>query len=113
MLGQLKLDQVCQEIIGSCQVIAEITGNKPVPFAFPYQSLGIDRQLLKKIYQKNDFVGLFFDTNGILPYEDFIVDRIWADAPEWNLGRSTLPDLLHLTYQNMLLEKMRKLGVYQ
>ncbi len=81
------------EIVDSCQDVARITGQSVVPFAFPYDGVGVDRHLLASIRSESPMVGLLFDTQGLERDEPFIVNRICCDrppsrsAPQSNLSR--------------------------
>lgn len=107
LLCDLDLDEIRHEIKDSCHIIQSITGDERIPFAFPFYGAGIPLEWLDQIRSEDSSVGLFFDTNGLHRGSGLVLDRIWADAPEWDgSGRSTLPQLLHLTYEDMLLERL-------
>jgi peptidoglycan/xylan/chitin deacetylase (PgdA/CDA1 family) len=67
------------EIVESCRVIQEITGQSSVPFAFPYFGGGIDRTWLARLQRQHDVVGLFFDTQGLRPDAPFVVQRVFGE----------------------------------
>jgi peptidoglycan/xylan/chitin deacetylase (PgdA/CDA1 family) len=90
-LQDLPREVVEQEIIESCRIVRDITGQTSVPFAFPYFGGGLDRTWLARIRQENDFIGLFFDTGGLVEEEPFIVNRVFAER----VGRGqTLDEIL-------------------
>jgi peptidoglycan/xylan/chitin deacetylase (PgdA/CDA1 family) len=67
------------EIVESCRIIQKITGQSSVPFAFPYFGGGIDRTWLARLQRQNDFVGLFFDTQGLRSDAPFVVQRVFGE----------------------------------
>jgi peptidoglycan/xylan/chitin deacetylase (PgdA/CDA1 family) len=67
------------EIVESCRIVREITGQTTVPFAFPYFGGGVDRSWLAQLREKHDFIGLFFDTDGVREDEPFVVQRIFGE----------------------------------
>jgi peptidoglycan/xylan/chitin deacetylase (PgdA/CDA1 family) len=73
-----------RDIVESCAHIRDLTGQRQVPFAFPFGGAGVDREFLQCIRQRNPFVGLYFDTNELRPDRAFIVNRIGADIPDAN-----------------------------
>src|SRR5579872_48794 len=54
-----------REIVESCRIIRDLTGQRSVPFAFPYSGAGIDRAWLAGLRRRYNFIGLFFDTGGL------------------------------------------------
>jgi len=89
-------EQMEKEIVTSCDIIRQTTGQKKVSFAFPHSGNGIDRSFLASLSKRYDFIELFFDTGGIRTDAPFIVDRVWADPPAGCVGDETnLPRLLH------------------
>lgn len=91
------------EILESCRIVREITGQSSVPFAFPYSGGGLDRAWLAGLRARHDFVGLLFDTGGVREDAPFVVQRVfgerfsrdrtldailrraWADPAAWRL----------------------------
>jgi peptidoglycan/xylan/chitin deacetylase (PgdA/CDA1 family) len=95
MLQRMSEFQVEQEIIRSCDTIREVTGQKKVPFSFPYSGEGIPETFLADLLQRYDFVELFFDSGGLRKTAPHIVDRFWADFPDGSRADKTnLPWLL-------------------
>ncbi len=95
-LSHLSNEEIEEEIVTSCKIIMDLTGEKEVPFAFPFSGEGIDRRFLKDLVTRHKFLGLFFDTGGLRQDEDFIVNRVFADqpTPSYILPRSNIPHLL-------------------
>jgi len=69
------------EIVTSCDIIRQITGQKKVPFAFPYTGNGLEATFLADLLRRYDFIELFFDLQGLQSSPPFIVNRLWADLP--------------------------------
>jgi peptidoglycan/xylan/chitin deacetylase (PgdA/CDA1 family) len=67
------------EIVDSCRIVRDITGQLSVPFAFPYFGGGLDRAWLAGLRQQHDFIGLFFDTDGVREDERFVVQRVFGE----------------------------------
>jgi len=80
-LQELSLTQAEYEIVESCRIIRDLTGQKSVPFAFPWSGADLDRAWLEQIRRKYDFVGLFFDAYGFRPDVRFVVQRIKGERP--------------------------------
>jgi len=78
-LGRLAPEEVQQEIVASCEFVRDLTGQKKVPFAFPWSGSGIDPEALAQITRRYDFIELFFDSGGLEPSPPHIVNRFWAD----------------------------------
>lgn len=91
-----------QEIVESCDKIRSITGQKSVPFAFPYSGEGLDVSTLREIVRKHDFIGLLFDTNGLRQDADFVVNRLYAGClpSDPRATGATLPDILRTAWSH-------------
>jgi len=108
LLSKLTYEELEQEITGSCRMIQEITQNESIPFSFPFYGHQIDKNYLREIQDENQEVGLFFDSSGLRESSDFILDRIWADPPEWDQsGKSNIEPLIKLAYREILFSKLR------
>lgn len=81
-LQDLTPAEVEREIVESCRVIHQLTGQESVPFAFPYFGGGLDRRWLAEIREQHPFVGLFFDTQGLRRDADFVVQRVFGERFE-------------------------------
>jgi len=102
-LGHLSQEEIEKEIINSCQVIRDLTNKEPVPFAFPYSAMGIERDYLGALLKRTPLVGLLFDTKGLSFDKRFIVNRIWVESPKINpTGHTPLPLILRRAYQTQL-----------
>jgi hypothetical protein len=103
-LGELAPDAVRQEILDSCRVVREITGQAEAPFAFPFSADGVDSSLLASLQRECAFLGAFFDCRGITSDDTLLVDRIWADPPSTQKnGRSNIGRLLKAAYEHCVL----------
>ena len=78
-LQDLPRKEVEREIIDSCRIVRDITGQASVPFAFPYSGGGLDREWLADLRRAHDFIGLFFDTGGLVEDEPFVVNRVFGE----------------------------------
>jgi peptidoglycan/xylan/chitin deacetylase (PgdA/CDA1 family) len=81
-LQDLPVAEAESEIIESCRVIHELTGQPSVPFAFPYFGGGLDRGWLAKLREQHPFIGLFFDTQGLQRDTPFVVQRVFGERIE-------------------------------
>lgn len=72
-----------REIVESCRIIRDLTGQLTVPFAFPFFGGGISRKWLADLRRRHEFIGLFFDTDGVSNDEDFVIHRVFGER----LGR--------------------------
>ena len=79
LLQKLSRDEAAHEIVNSCRMVRDLTGQRTVPFAFPYVGSGVDRAWLAKLRRQNDFIGLFFDTQGLREDENFVVQRVFGE----------------------------------
>jgi peptidoglycan/xylan/chitin deacetylase (PgdA/CDA1 family) len=68
-----------REIVESCRIVRDITGQPSVPFAFPYFGAGLDRAWLAGLREQHDFIGLFFDTDGVREDEPCVVQRVFGE----------------------------------
>jgi peptidoglycan/xylan/chitin deacetylase (PgdA/CDA1 family) len=78
-LQDLSLEQAEREIVESCRIVQDLTGQTSVPFAFPYFGEGLDRHWLARLREQYPFVGLFFDTQGLRGDVPFVVQRIFGE----------------------------------
>lgn len=78
-LGDLSPREAEAEIVESCRVIHEITGQASVPFAFPYFGGRLDRAWLAELRRRHDLIGLYFDTDGLREDEPFVVQRVFGE----------------------------------
>jgi peptidoglycan/xylan/chitin deacetylase (PgdA/CDA1 family) len=78
-LQELSRADAEREIVESCRVIRDITGQSSVPFAFPYFGGDLDRDWLGALREQNDVIGLYFDTDGVREDEPFVVQRVFGE----------------------------------
>jgi peptidoglycan/xylan/chitin deacetylase (PgdA/CDA1 family) len=79
-----------REIVESCRIVRDLTGQREVPFAFPYFGGGLDRGWLARLRQQHDFIGLFFDTDGLREDVPFVVQRVFGER----IGHDRTPDAI-------------------
>ncbi len=82
LLQNLSVEQAEHEIVESCRIIRDLTGQASVPFAFPYSGGGLDRPWLARLREQYPFVGLFFDTQGQRRDVPIVVQRIFGERIE-------------------------------
>jgi peptidoglycan/xylan/chitin deacetylase (PgdA/CDA1 family) len=87
MLQTLSRERMEEEIVLSCQIVRDITGQKHVPFAFPYHGQGIDRSFLADILARYPFIEMIFDSGPLRRGPPFVVDRVWPEEPTGDLSR--------------------------
>jgi peptidoglycan/xylan/chitin deacetylase (PgdA/CDA1 family) len=98
-LQRMGSDQLEREVVTSCRIVRELTGQASVPFAFPYHGKGIDRDMLAGLRERHPFIELIFDTGDLRRDAPFIVDRVWADPPPADGTRRTnLPESLRRSW---------------
>jgi len=78
-LGSLSRADAEQEIVESCRIVRDLTGQASVPFAFPYFGGTLDRAWLAQLRRQHDVIGLFFDTDGLREDEPFVVQRVFGE----------------------------------
>jgi peptidoglycan/xylan/chitin deacetylase (PgdA/CDA1 family) len=81
-LQELTLAEAEHEIVESCRIVRDLTGQASVPFAFPYFGGGLDRFWLEKLRKQYPFIGLFFDTQGLRRDAPFVVQRVFGERIE-------------------------------
>lgn len=77
--------EIESEMVASCNEVRAITGQERVPFAFPYSGLGVDRQLIAGILNRNSTIELIFDSGCLRNDPNFIVNRVFVDDPARSL----------------------------
>ncbi len=97
-------DRIENEIVESCRVVAGITGGERVPFAFPYDAVGVDRAFLAGVLARNPFLGRLFGTGSLQLDAPFMVNRMLADSPPAvGRARSNLRGILSGAYLDEFL----------
>ncbi len=79
-----------REIVESCRIVRDLTGQHEVPFAFPYFGGGLDRGWLARLREQHAFIGLFFDTDGLREDAPFVVQRVFGER----IGHDPTPDAI-------------------
>jgi peptidoglycan/xylan/chitin deacetylase (PgdA/CDA1 family) len=94
-LGAMPWDCAQAQIVDSCDYIRNLTGKPRVPFAFPFNGIGLSRGRLGDLRREAGSIDLMYDTNYLMNDADFIVNRIPCDAPPRSAGSpSNLPTAL-------------------
>jgi len=115
-LRGLSATEIETEMVQSCRIVREISGQEIVPFSFPHSAFGVTRSLLADIRARHPFIGLLFDTKGVRRDVDFILNRVWAERPlekrsSGGAGSlSPLPQVLHYAYQEAWVDEILGLG---
>jgi peptidoglycan/xylan/chitin deacetylase (PgdA/CDA1 family) len=91
LLQMMSREQMEHEIVTSCRIVRDITGQEFVPFAFPYGGQDVDRQFLAGILARNPFIQMIFDSGPLGRGAPFVVDRVWAEDPFGDPSVSNLP----------------------
>ena len=107
-LGAFPHAAITTEIVESCRVAAELSGAKRVPFAFPYDANGVDRELLARLHAEEPWIDLFFDSGEMLPDRDFMVNRLIVDGAGMLGGgkQSNLGGYLRNLYLDEILRRV-------
>lgn len=106
--NMLSFHEIEQQIVKSCEYIAEITGGSPVHFAAPFTLAGIDKGMLKRISFENSVVGTIFGISGLLDEPPF-VHRIISDSPGGaSPGKSNLPSILKKQYASHIIGSLKR-----
>ncbi len=87
--------EVEEDVLSSCDVVCQLTGESSVPFAFPYGGLKLARPWLAELVRRHPRIEIFFDTGGLWQEVAFVVHRLGADSPAGCVaGGTNLPRLL-------------------
>jgi peptidoglycan/xylan/chitin deacetylase (PgdA/CDA1 family) len=100
-------ESVEHEIVTSCHWVREVTGQRRVPFAIPFNGKGLSRRRLADICRRHDTVDLIYDTNNLARDASFVVNRVHCDFAEGVYGDGTNVD--HLIRRAHALEPLRAL----
>jgi hypothetical protein len=96
------------EIVDSCRVAAELSGASRVPFAFPYDGIGVDRALLADVVRRHPSIGPVFGSGGLARESPLVLHRMLVDAPPALGGnRSNLPGVFRGAYLDEALRLLR------
>lgn len=89
------------EVTASCNKIAEISGQRDVPFAFPHSGAKVPLPFMQQMQSDFDHVGMFFDTNGIASNTPIVIGRVTLDRPDSNSSQnaSTAKRQLNISYR--------------
>jgi peptidoglycan/xylan/chitin deacetylase (PgdA/CDA1 family) len=100
-------DEIEEEIVESCKAIRDLTGQREVPFAFPFSEAGVDPDRLERTVAAHEFVGLTFGTGGLRRGPSCLVNRVAMDSPTGTGGpgppRSNVRMLLREAYGKQVI----------
>jgi len=80
------------QVVAACEFVRDITSRSPVPFAFPWSGMHLDRSVLMDIRRRNPVVGLYFDTGGLQDDVPWVIHRINGE------GGAPVPELLRIAW---------------
>jgi hypothetical protein len=101
-------ERVEHEIVESCRVAAELSGAARVPFAFPYDGIGVDRAFLADVVKRHPFIGPVFGSGGLARESSLVLHRMLVDAPPAIEGKgSSLPGVFRGAYLDEMVRLLR------
>jgi peptidoglycan/xylan/chitin deacetylase (PgdA/CDA1 family) len=100
-------DEVEREIVDSCLAVRQLTGQKKVPFAIPFNGIHLDRERLAALRARHEIIGLLYDTNDLMRDRPFVLNRVWCDTPRGDSEDGS--NLRFLIKRAHGLEPLRKL----
>ena len=108
LLSRLQPDEVRSEIIGSVETVRELTGQKEVPFAFPFSGQGVPIQILDDVRRECLSLGLVFDTGSLAePPRSYIVHRLICDSPVRDKAAADIRTKIRIAYGTELRRRFR------
>lgn len=96
---------VYKQVVDSARWVQELTGQKHVPFAFPFNGRRVRRSLFAEIRGRNPFVDLVYDSNDLMEDAPFIINRINCDTQRG--GRYGESNINFLIKRAQVLEPVR------
>lgn len=93
LLENCEPEAIEREIVASCSIVRDLTGQERVPFAFPHSGLAVGRKVISEILQRNPMVDLVFDSGCLRRDPRFIVNRVFTDSPP-GAERTNVPTAL-------------------
>jgi peptidoglycan/xylan/chitin deacetylase (PgdA/CDA1 family) len=102
-LAHLPWEEAAREVVESSRFVADLTGKKHVPFAIPFNGVTLSRNRLDTVRCESGVIDLIYDTNNLRSERNWVVNRVWGDAP----GRSNLEKIVRLAH---FLEPARELS---
>jgi len=95
----LSEQEIEEEVVQSCDTIASLAGQTPVPFAVPFTLDGLDRALLQRIRRAHPQVGWIYGTSGLRREPPGLSNRLVTDSPRGSRAdHSNLPLLFRAAY---------------
>ena len=101
-LGAMTEAEARAEIIAACDLVSKLVpaaAPGTVPFAFPFNGRGVEREMMRTIRDTNPQVGLFFDSTELALEPEFVINRLVVDDPAGAGEReSNLPSRIRRAY---------------
>lgn len=95
------------DIIFACDAVAALVGASVVPFAFPFNGLGVSRDMLMSLRESHPQVGLFFDSRQLAFDREFVINRLVVDDPKRAAASgSNLPASLRRAYAREIVRPL-------
>jgi peptidoglycan/xylan/chitin deacetylase (PgdA/CDA1 family) len=109
-LGVMTEAEARAEIVTACDLVSKIVpgeGSGRVPFAFPFNGRGVEREMMRTIRDTNSQVGLFFDSTELAFEPDFVINRLVVDDPAGATEReSNLPSRIRRAYAREIVRPL-------
>lgn len=105
-LGRLTEDEIEEEVVESCKAVMDLTGASQVPFAFPFDSRGVDRAFLDHLIREYPFIWPLFDGGSLKRERDYLVSRVWADRPPSRERSSNVDKTLREAFRNHVVSQV-------
>lgn len=102
----LDQDRAAEEIVESSRIVREWTGQRHVPFAFPFSAGDLDEDFLERLLSENKFIRFFFGS-GLRRDQPFLLNRVLLDTPPSKNNNSNVPLLLHRAYKTAFRNDIR------
>jgi peptidoglycan/xylan/chitin deacetylase (PgdA/CDA1 family) len=110
-LGSCPASVARSEIVDSCAAVATLIGAAEVPFAFPFNGMGVEPKMLQDVRRAAIGVGDIFDTQSARRRHEHAINRIVVDRPPRGHGSTTnLPMAIGRHCAIALLGKLARRG---
>jgi polysaccharide deacetylase len=109
-LGVMTEAEARAEILTACDLVSKLVpgeGSGKVPFAFPFNGRGVQREMMRSIRETNSQVGLFFDSTELAFEPEFVINRLVVDDPAGATEReSNLPSRIRRAYAREIVRPL-------
>lgn len=106
-LQLLDQDRAAEEIVESCKTVREWTGQRHVPFAFPFSAGGVGMDFLENLLSENEFIRFLFALGGMKRNGSFMLHRAPLDSPTSTHQGSSVARWLHESYHKEFKRRIR------